>query len=49
MAVLFGLMTGGVLSEERLGYLIEIVMRMGRQRVQSIQCHTYQTGRKGNA
>ena len=49
MAVLFCLMVGGILSEERLGYLLEIVERARQQRVEPIRRHTFQTGGKGDA
>jgi len=36
MVVLFGLMVGGILSEELLGYLLKIVERARQQRVEPI-------------
>jgi len=49
MAVFLGLLEGGVLSEERLGYRLEIMERARRQRVEPIRCHTFQTEGKSDA
>jgi len=48
MAVLLGLQAGGVLSEKRLGYLLKIMERVRRQRVEPIRCYYFQTGGKGD-
>ena len=46
MVILLGLPTRGVLSEKCFGYLLEVVERMKRQRVEPIQDHAFQVGRK---
>jgi len=46
---LLSLLTRGVQNEKRLSYLLEIVERVRQQGVEPIQCHTFQTGGKGDA
>ena len=45
--ILLGLPARGVLGEERLSYLLEIVGQTRRQGIKPIRGHTFQTGRKG--
>jgi len=49
VVVLLGRLAGGVLSKKRLGYLLEIVQRAKRQRVEPIRCHTFQAVGKCDA
>ena len=48
MVVLIGLLAGGILSDELLGYLLEIVKRARRQRVEPIRYRTFQIGGKSD-
>ena len=47
VVIILGLPTGGVLGDECLCYLLEIVERTRWQRVKPIRDHTFQIGRKG--
>ena len=47
VVLLLGLLARDVLSEEHFGYLLKVVERMRRQRVEPIRGHTFQAGRKG--
>ena len=49
IAILLGLLGEGVLSEKCLGFLLDIMERTRRQRVEPIRYHTFQTGGKGDA
>jgi len=44
VVVLLGLMARDVLSEEHIGYLLEVVERMWQQGVEPIRGHAFQTG-----
>ena len=44
VAILLGLPARGVLSEERFSYLLEVVERMGQQRVEPIRGYAFQAG-----
>ena len=47
VAIILGLLAGGVLGQECLGHLSEIVERAQWQRVEPIRGHNFQAGRKG--
>jgi len=47
VVVLLSLPARSILSDERLGYLLEVLERMWWQRVELIWSHTFQAGQKG--